>query len=156
MLTTAQITLVDEENTITLATYLAKFLTAPLVLTFTGEIGVGKTSFIRALLRALGVSALIKSPTFSLIESYNCEKFQINHFDLYRLALPEELEYIGFREYFTNNTICCIEWPEKARDFFGKIDLKFSLSFLTIGRSLQIEANSDAGMRILSYIRRNF
>lgn len=132
-----------------LAIRLAKCLVAPAVLTFQGEIGAGKTTFIRAMLRARGVTTAIKSPTFSLVESYNCQQLQIHHFDLYRIEDDVELEYIGFRDYFVDQSICCIEWPEKVQDNFLKIDLQFDLKLNGGGRLMNICALSPTGEKLL-------
>lgn len=143
------IELVDESASEALATRLATCLVCPLVLTFSGEIGAGKTTFIRALLRALGVKSAVKSPTFSLVESYDCQTFQVHHFDLYRIHDETELEYIGFRDYFQDNAVCCIEWPERARHGLDHIDINFAFAISGSGRLLTSSASSGAGEKIL-------
>ncbi|KTD22029.1 ATPase or kinase [Legionella lansingensis] len=133
-----------------LAASLANCLTPPLILTFSGEIGTGKTTFIRAMLRALGIESAVKSPTFSLIESYQCNNAQIHHFDLYRIHDEAELEYIGFRDYFREDSVCCIEWPERAWNFLRASDINFNFAIKGSGRLLTIKALSPTGERILS------
>ncbi len=140
----------DESASIVLAKQLATCLISPLVLTFSGEIGAGKTTFIRALLRVLGIKSAIKSPTFSLIESYDCKRFQVHHFDLYRIHDETELDYIGFRDYFQEKAVCCIEWPERARYQLDKFDINFAFTIMGSGRLLSCSANSPAGEKILS------
>lgn len=135
------------------AIHLAACLTKPLLITFRGEIGAGKTTLIRAMLRALGVTSAIKSPTFSLVESYQTEYFQIHHFDLYRICDESELEYIGFRDYFSHDTICCIEWPERIANGIDCVDLDFSLSLKGDGRVLQGIALSLKGDSILASLK---
>jgi tRNA threonylcarbamoyladenosine biosynthesis protein TsaE len=120
------------------------------VLAFSGDIGAGKSTFIRAMLRALGVKSAIKSPTFSLVESYQAGKLQIHHFDLYRIHDEDELEYIGFRDYFVDNAVNCIEWPENAVNNLGNIDISFFLTSKGEGRKLKIIANSSIGKEVLS------
>lgn len=142
--------LAEESDSEALATQLAKILKAPLILSFSGEIGAGKTTMIRAMLRALGVKSAIKSPTFSLVESYLCKGLQIHHFDLYRIHEETELEYIGFRDYFLNDSICCIEWPERAGYLLDKVDLHFALTMKGSGRLLVISAWSTAGETMLA------
>lgn len=140
----------EEAQSAVLAASLATCLTPPLVMTFSGEIGAGKTTFIRAMLRALGIKTAIKSPTFSLIESYQSQHLQIHHFDLYRIHDETELEYIGFRDYFLNDSICCIEWPERAYHSLDQVDMNFTFAISGSGRLLTVCALSTAGERILS------
>lgn len=129
---------------------LAACLVSPLVMTFTGEIGAGKTTLIRALLRDLGVTSAIKSPTFSLVESYQINHLQFHHFDLYRVHDESELDYIGFRDYFSDDAVCCIEWPERAARYLESADIGFSLSVKGVGREMQIQALSPTGVAMLS------
>lgn len=145
-----QIELPDEQASEKLAFRLAACLRSPLILTFSGDIGAGKTTFIRAMLRSLGVSTAIKSPTFSIVESYQTTHWQIHHFDLYRIQDEMELDYIGFRDYFAADAICCIEWPERAPDYLTETDVKFTLGLKGAGREMQISALSSAGGAVLS------
>ena len=146
------IALPDVQYSEALAVRLAACLAAPLVLTFSGEIGAGKTTFIRAMLRALGVKSAIKSPTFSLLESYQCQHLQVHHFDLYRIHDETELEYIGFRDYFLADAICCIEWPERASHSLDFVDVNFAFTIDGSGRLLTLSATSAPGELILSYL----
>ncbi|WP_058533316.1 tRNA (adenosine(37)-N6)-threonylcarbamoyltransferase complex ATPase subunit type 1 TsaE [Legionella saoudiensis] len=140
----------DEQASEQFATQLASCLSSPLILTFSGDLGTGKTTIVRAMLRRLGVQSAIKSPTFSLVESYSYQNGVIHHFDLYRIHHEEELEYLGFRDYFTKESICCIEWAEKAGRALPKMDIRFKLSIKGVGREVQIAAFSDAGQRVLA------
>ncbi|WP_131783143.1 tRNA (adenosine(37)-N6)-threonylcarbamoyltransferase complex ATPase subunit type 1 TsaE [Legionella gresilensis] len=141
----------NQENCEQQARCLAHCLTAPFICTFKGDMGSGKTTFIRAMLRELGVTSAIKSPTFSLVESYACQNLQIHHFDLYRIVEESELDYIGFNEYFGENTICCIEWPERAPHKLLNADLRLSLEIVEdSGRQMTIEAGNSIGEQILS------
>jgi len=133
-----------------IAARLAASLFSPLIMTFSGEIGAGKTTLIRAMLRCLGVTSAIKSPTFSLIESYQTQHLHIHHFDLYRIHEESELDYMGFRDYFTDDAICCIEWPERAVSYLGNPDVAFSLSLKGAGREMHAHAFSAAGKSMLS------
>ncbi len=144
------IDLPNESATIALAIKFAACVQAPLVLTFKGDIGAGKTTFIRALLRQLGVSSTIKSPTFSLVESYFCTDFQLHHFDLYRIHDESELDFIGFRDYFSVNAVCCIEWPQRAPSHLLRVDVELSLSIKGAGREMQLHPLSAAGALVLS------
>jgi tRNA threonylcarbamoyladenosine biosynthesis protein TsaE len=92
-----------------------------------GELGSGKTTLVRGFLRAFGYQGKVKSPTFTLLESYQVKTQKIFHFDLYRLNNAEELEYIGIRDYFSSDAIVLIEWPERASSVLPKADLILSL-----------------------------
>ena len=140
----------DEKASQTLAQTLAMHVKAPLVLTFSGDIGAGKTTFIRAMLRALGVTGPIKSPTYTLVESYLFEQFSLHHFDLYRISDSLELDYLGFREYFTENTITCIEWPAHAGDAIVSVDVALSFEILGHGRQLTLNPLTAVGEILLT------
>lgn len=141
----------DESACQQLAGRFAQCLANPAVLAFSGEIGTGKTTFIRAMLRALGVSGAVKSPTFSIVESYAGQHhLTIHHFDLYRIQDEAELDYIGFRDYFNKHSICCIEWPERAQNSLTEIDLLFALTIKGNGRQLCVDAFSSTGEKMLS------
>ncbi|MDF1758548.1 MAG: tRNA (adenosine(37)-N6)-threonylcarbamoyltransferase complex ATPase subunit type 1 TsaE [Legionellaceae bacterium] len=141
-----------EDESKNFAACLAKHIKSPLVLTFSGEIGMGKTTLIRFMLQALGVSSSIKSPTFSLVESYELGQSQLHHFDLYRICDEEELEYIGFRDYFGSSDICCIEWPERVSSNLLRVDLAINLVRQGDGRLLHADAISPEGLKLLTGI----
>ena len=97
-----------------LGAQLVKNISTPAVVYLRGELGTGKTTLVRGALRALGHHGAVKSPTFTLVESYSLPGLEIHHFDLYRIIDPEELEWIGLREYFHQHAIGFIEWPDKG------------------------------------------
>lgn len=142
----------DEAASQELGTVLASHLQAPLVLGFKGDLGAGKTTVIRALLKALGVNSTIKSPTFTLVESYQCPDFKLHHFDLYRLEDEVELEYLGFRDYFQDDCVCCIEWPERAQGSLAGIDVMVELDRADVGRIATLKALSQQGLALLKDI----
>ncbi|KTD64379.1 tRNA (adenosine(37)-N6)-threonylcarbamoyltransferase complex ATPase subunit type 1 TsaE [Legionella spiritensis] len=142
--------LADENATEELAARMAVCLIFPLVFTLSGEIGAGKTSFVRALLRGLGIDGPVKSPTFSLLESYQYKDWQIHHFDLYRIHDETELEYIGFRDFFTQRAFCCIEWPERAPHSLPRVDIHGVLAISGEGRSMSLYPSTGAGEMVLS------
>ena len=140
----------DETASEALAARLALSLKPSMIITFSGDLGAGKTTIIRAMLNRLGVQSPIKSPTFSLVESYESNHLLIHHFDLYRIHHEEELDYLGFRDYFTQESICCIEWPENARKALPNVDIRFKLNMKGAGREVQITAFSTTGKGILA------
>lgn len=101
-----------------------------------GELGAGKTTFARALLQALGVQGRIKSPTYSLIESYAVDALAIHHLDLYRIADPGELEWLGLDELLGDHSLILIEWPERGGSELPAPDLILQLAHAPAGRDL--------------------
>ena len=100
-----------ETDTLALGATLAGSLAGGEIIHLHGPLGAGKTTLVRGLMRELGHSGPVKSPTFTLVESYQQKAFEIHHFDLYRLSEPEELEWMGIRDYFSKRSIVLIEWP---------------------------------------------
>lgn len=112
----------NEAEMLELAGEYAKTLKANTVTFLHGNLGAGKTTFVKGVLRALGYTGNVKSPTYTLVETYEFTEFNVFHFDLYRLADPEELEWIGIRDYFDINSATFIEWPDKGQGFLPKAD----------------------------------
>lgn len=143
--------LMNQDASDQFAMKLANCLRPSLILSFSGDIGTGKTTIIRAMLQGLGIRSAIKSPTFSLVETYATpHPYTIHHFDLYRIHHEEELEYLGFRDYFAPPTICCIEWAENAGKALPYLDIGFNLIIKGAGRELQICASTSAGKQVLA------
>ena len=140
-----------EEETIIFGKRLASVLVSPLVLLFSGDLGAGKTTLIRAMLRGLGITGAVKSPTFSLVESYSLPAGDLlHHFDLYRIHDEAELEYIGFRDYFSNDAVCCIEWPERSAQVLSDADMCLAFQIEGTHRRLTVSGLSVMGVRTLS------
>lgn len=114
-----------------------------------GELGSGKTTLVRGLLHALGHRGAVKSPTFALLEPYSIDAQAVYHFDLYRLADPEELDFLGFRDYFIEDNLCLLEWPERGGYMLPKPDLHLQLSHDGSARDVVIRAESSRGEAML-------
>lgn len=109
-----------------------------------GDLGMGKTTLVRGFLRAAGFKGAVKSPTFTLVEEYTLDERKIFHFDLYRLNDPEELEWMGIRDYFDQNTLCFIEWAERGTGFLPEPDMVISLAVQDLGRNISFYTASHA------------
>ncbi len=136
----------DEETTRKLAVKLSEALVPGLVVHLSGDLGAGKTTLCRYIIEALGYRGRVKSPTYTLVESYPLEIATLYHFDLYRLAEPSELEYMGYRDYFEQRAICLVEWPEMAGGLLGQPDLEIQMKLEEEGRVLDLRAFSEAGL----------
>lgn len=141
--------LADEAATLEAGARLAAHLQSGLTIYLHGDLGAGKTTFVRGLLRGLGHQGKVKSPTYTLVEPYVISRFNIYHFDLYRFIDPEEWEAAGFRDYFNRHSICLVEWPEKAGSLIPAADMDISLQPSNGGRALQIRANSNLAEQCL-------
>jgi tRNA threonylcarbamoyladenosine biosynthesis protein TsaE len=108
-----------------------------------GELGAGKTTLVRGVLRAAGFTGAVKSPTFTIVEEYLIGARKILHFDLYRLAEPEELEWIGIWDYMAQDSLCFIEWSELGRGFLPEADFILNLTIQGQGRSAEVLCNSE-------------
>lgn len=116
--------LANLEQTRDLAKAFAKVLKPPMVVLLTGDLGAGKTTFVKDVVSALGCDDLVTSPTFTLLNTYNA-KFPVYHFDMYRLSSAEEAMNVGFEEYFDKNTldgVCFVEWPENVEGLINDVD----------------------------------
>ncbi len=145
----AQWYLADPEETTEWGMALAPCLEAGLVLTFSGDLGAGKTALIRGILRGLGVTGTIRSPTYALLEIYELSRLYCYHFDFYRINNPESLEDSGFRECFRSDSLCFVEWPEKVSAWLPPADLALTLEPVGTGRLLQVRQASAQGMKCL-------
>ena len=139
----------DETAQLALAAKIARQCPVGAVIFLHGDLGAGKTTFVRGFLHALGYQGVVKSPTYTLVEPYLIDNINIYHFDLYRLADPDELEYAGGRDYFNDQAICLLEWPEKAQGYLPQADLILHLNYQDSGRDLVIESGSDLGEALM-------
>ena len=114
-----------------------------------GDLGAGKTTLSRYIIQGLGHKGNVKSPTYTLVEPYDLSDGKVHHFDLYRLADPEELEYMGIRDYFSDNTLSLIEWAEKGENYLAPADLMITLS-MSENRVALLQALTKKGETIIA------
>lgn len=151
----------DEAATLQFGAVLAKVIAPNLTIYLHGDLGAGKTTLVRGLLHALGYVGKVKSPTYTLVESYEIKShansnLMLYHFDLYRFNDEEEWEEAGFRDYFNASSVCIIEWPEKAQNCLPTPDLNVTFSIknigLNLGRNIHVSAHSVLGQQCLQAI----
>lgn len=149
--------LADLQATQVLAQRLAAQLEPGLLLFLSGDLGAGKTTFVRALLRALGFEGRVKSPSFTLLESYELSRFRLYHFDFYRLSSDRAWLDAGFDDFLGDQGVAVIEWPERAADSLPRPDLRLRLDFDPAhgehARVARLEAASARGAACLNAVR---
>jgi tRNA threonylcarbamoyladenosine biosynthesis protein TsaE len=140
----------DEALMLTWAKSAAAALNSGLVIHLIGDLGMGKTTLSRGLIQGLGHVGNVKSPTYTLVEPYELERLTVYHFDLYRLADPEELEFMGVRDYFGPSSVSLIEWPEKGEGVLPTADMSINITQWHLGRCLTLAASSPNGQAQLA------
>jgi tRNA threonylcarbamoyladenosine biosynthesis protein TsaE len=147
---TIAIELPDEDATRQLGTALARILEPPLLVGLSGDLGAGKTTLVRALINALLPGTRVKSPTYTLVESYALPAAVLHHLDLYRIEDPEELAALGLDELLSADALVLVEWPEKGQPVLPQPDLTITLTHRSSGRGGSIQARSERGNQVLS------
>ncbi|MBL4583585.1 MAG: tRNA (adenosine(37)-N6)-threonylcarbamoyltransferase complex ATPase subunit type 1 TsaE [Pseudomonadales bacterium] len=124
-----------------------------LVVYLQGDLGAGKTAICQAILKAYGYHGRVKSPTYTLLEPYELDNALIYHFDLYRLADPEELEFIGIRDLDADHALFLVEWPDKGAGFLPEADIELNMKVQSPGRMLYIQAVSQLGQAVVGSLQ---
>ena len=141
--------LADEAATLAFGAQLARGLEPGLTFYLEGDLGAGKTTLVRGVLRALGYGGRVKSPTYTLAESYSLPAFELYHFDLYRMHDPREWLDAGFRDVSDGHAVSLIEWPEKAAGWLPPPDVIVRLTIADDAREIECEAASPRGAQYL-------
>ena len=136
--------LADETATLNLGRQLAALLTPGLVIFLHGDLGAGKTTLVRGVLRGLHYDGRVKSPTYTLVESYQASSLYLYHFDLYRFNDEREWLDAGFNELFNADNVCLVEWPERAGNLLPSADVDIQLAAQEEGRSVTIASTKIA------------
>ena len=140
----------DADATLAAGARLAPGLVGGMVVTLSGELGAGKTTLVRGILRRMGWVGPVKSPTYALVEHYALSSLYFYHFDFYRFADPDEWDSTGFAEYFRPDAVCVIEWPERVAAWLTAVDLALLLEPAGSGRTLALAARTAAGSACLA------
>ena len=147
-------TLEAEQETLELGAALAPCLEPGLNIYLRGELGAGKTTLVRGMVRALGHEGPVRSPTYALVEVYELPRLDLHHFDFYRFRDPKEWIDAGFRESFDGRNLTVIEWPEKAGTWLPVADVEIHLEFAEAGREATLTSHTLAGQKCLALLER--
>lgn len=143
----------DEDAMVALGERLGASMEPGMVVFLQGDLGMGKTTLTRGVLRAMGHAGAVKSPTYTLVEPYEFPGGRVvYHFDLYRLGDPEELEFMGIRDYFGDMSLCLVEWPERGRGALPTPDIVINIEAENRGRRLGVTAATEKGGRVLVHL----
>lgn len=151
----------DEQATLAFGQMLAKLCPVGFNIYLYGDLGAGKTTLVRGLVQSFLADTKVKSPTYTLVEDYDVSGAKHNpnnlkhiyHFDLYRLGDPEELEYLGGRDYFSADAVCLVEWPQRGEGWLAKPDLEISLEYQINGRNITLISLSEKGERLVTDLK---
>lgn len=146
----------DSEATEAFGATLARCSAPGTLIYLYGELGAGKTTLVRGFLQALGHRGAVKSPTYTLVEPYELEGHRVYHFDLYRLGDPEELEYLGIRDYFDDHALALIEWPQQGAGILPAPSLALQLDYRDSGRRITLTPQNGAGKQLCACVAAYF
>ena len=138
----------NTEAMLTLGHKLAKKSIAECVIFLQGPLGAGKTTLIRGLLQGLGYDSAVKSPTYTLVETYALPTHTIYHWDMFRIKDPEELEFMGIRDYSQEPAWWLVEWPEQVVEMLPKADLTITIEVEGTGRQVLLEPHTAKGQQL--------
>ena len=134
---------------------LARVLSPPCMVWLEGDLGAGKTTLVRGVLRGMGHQGRVPSPTYTLVESYSLGDVRVHHLDLYRLADPEELEYLGLTDLLDEHSILLVEWPGRGIGILPSADLRININHAGQGRELQLVPETKHGSEIAEGLARD-
>jgi tRNA threonylcarbamoyladenosine biosynthesis protein TsaE len=143
----------EEPDTLAFGAELARHLQPGMVVYLSGELGAGKTTLARGILRGLGYAGRVKSPSYALVEPYKLSRLYLYHFDFYRFASPQELGEAGFKEHFNPDSVCLVEWPENAAGLLPAADIRSTMKVAGSGRQLEIDADTETGRRCVEQLK---
>ena len=138
---------------VALGAEIARAIAPGIVVHLVGELGMGKTTLSRGVIQGLGHSGAVKSPTYTLVEPYEHTRIPTYHFDLYRLGDPEELEFMGIRDYLDGQSLCLVEWPQRGDGVLPPADLVITIDKEGAGRSVELRTNSANGDAVLDRLK---
>ena len=144
--------LADAQAMEALGAQLARSIT-PGIITLSGALGTGKTTLARGFIHALGHTGKVRSPTYTLVEPYLFDDCSVYHLDLYRLADPEELEWLGLRDMLAERALLLVEWPERGSGFLPAADLAIDIDYSGNGREASLTPLTEVGQRLLAQIK---
>ena len=150
-----QWSLVDEKQMVAFGRALGLVARPEATIFLQGNLGMGKTTLCRGVVQSFGHTGVVKSPTYTLVEPYDFGDGLVYHFDLYRLADPEELEYLGIRDYFSAPSLRLIEWPDKGEGVLPAADLELTLDLEGPGRRISVKPYNDQGRKIVEALSDN-
>ena len=148
------ISLKNETETLSLGEDLSKLIQNGMYVALEGDLGVGKTTLTRGILRGLGFKGIVKSPSYSIVETYKVHGLHFHHFDFFRFNSAYEFAEAGLEEKFNPMDVCVVEWPEKAKDYLPKADLKIKMNHRDLARSASITSETLSGLTCLKRLKK--